>query len=59
MSKVFQYKSRKELNVFRLWNIKKLDKTKDKEKIQMLNQGNKDTDEEEGLPDSDEEEKRI
>jgi len=47
------------LNVFKLWNIKRLDKHKDKQKIQMLNQGNKDSEEEEGLPDSDDEERRI
>lgn len=32
-----QYKSKPELNVFKLWNIKKLDKTRDKQKIQALN----------------------
>ena len=54
-----KYKTKPELNVFKLWNIKRLDKHKDKQKIQMLNQGNKDSEEEEGLPDSDEDERRI
>jgi len=39
-----------------LWDIKKLDKTKDKQMIKMYSvSGGKDSDEEEGLPESDEE----
>eukprot|EP00347_Sterkiella_histriomuscorum_P015635 403356280 len=48
-----KYKSKDELNIFRLWNIKKLDRQREMKKIHYMVQGIKDSDEDVGLPESD------
>ncbi|CDW80244.1 UNKNOWN [Stylonychia lemnae] len=50
-----KFKSKQELSLFRLWDIKKLDKSRDKQMIKMYSVNGKDSDDEGGLPESDEE----